>query len=183
MPISKWNGLVSGLEVWNELEDVQWSRPSGGTQWRFPVRSFSKPHSGISKSVHPIIRYKMLLSLRGKKSSDRFLLLLLSVSSQGKRTSFHTKEMTKCTWQVWTQLHEGFEQFTEKRKNGNITATPIPFTKPHSKLVWLLLLERSSWSCKIQARRLPAGLRAGVCPGSANPRPVTETQNPPVTNF
>lgn len=70
MPISKWNRLVYGLDIWKELEDVQWSRLSGGTQWKFPVTSsFSKPYSGISISVHPIIRDKMIPPLYegGKK--------------------------------------------------------------------------------------------------------------------
>lgn len=68
MSISKWSRLVYGLNVWNELEGVQWSRSSGGTEWRFPIRSsFSKPYSGISKSVHPLMRGKMLSSLYEKK--------------------------------------------------------------------------------------------------------------------
>lgn len=68
MPISKWNKFVYGLDIWNELEDVQWSRSSCGTQWRFSIRScISKPFSGINKSVHPMIRDKTLPSLFQEK--------------------------------------------------------------------------------------------------------------------
>lgn len=65
--------------------------------------SFHKTSSDISKSVHPIMREKLLSSLLGEKNIffwQILAVLLLFVSSQGKRASFHTKEMSECTWQI-----------------------------------------------------------------------------------
>lgn len=65
--------------------------------------SFHKPYSDTSKSVHPIITEKLLPSLLHERNSfflTDLAVLLLFVSSQGKRASFHTKEMSKSAWQI-----------------------------------------------------------------------------------
>lgn len=179
MPISKWNRLVYELDICKELEEVQWSRSSGGTQWRFPIMSFSKLYS-----VHPIIRDKMVPSLFEewkKKSSDRFLLLLLSVSPQGERTSFLTKEMTKCTWQFRKRLHERFEQLTEKRKKCQHHKQPR-LLSPNLPLSWYnCCFWREAYQTTTPGHSAHQPRAADRCvPGSGHPPPVTWTQNPPL---
>lgn len=182
MPISKWNRLVYELDICKELEEVQWSRSSGGTQWRFPIMSFSKLYS-----VHPIIRDKMVPSLfeewKKKVLTDSCCCYFL-FPHKGKEPHFLLKKWLSALGNFESGYTNVSNNLLRNAKNANITSNP---DSSHQTFLWVGTTVASGEKLikppHLGTPPTSRELRTGVCPAPDTLLLLPGRKIPPLTNF